>query len=435
MYHRAVAAKKVKKMSYTYEPLQLLRTLFDTALGASDPLIVLPPYLPAPPKGRTIVIGAGKASARMAEAVERHWPGPLSGLVVTRYGHGAATRHIEVIEAGHPVPDAASADAAARMLALVRGLGADDLVICLMSGGGSALLSLPAPGISVEQKRAIHRSLLACGAPIGEINCVRRHLSAIKGGRLALACWPAKVVTLVVSDVPGDDPSVVASGPTVPDASSATDALAILTRYRIEVPPAVLAALSDPALAAPTPGHPHLAGNRVTVIATAQAALDAAAVAAHAAGITPLVLSSSMEGEAREVAIVHAGIARQVREHGQPVAAPCVLLSGGETSVTLRGPGRGGRNSEFLLALAIALRGLPGVHALACDTDGIDGSEDNAGAVLDPTTIARALALGLAPRAMLDANDAHPFFAALGQLVITGPTRTNVNDFRAILIV
>jgi len=421
-------------MSYAYEPLQLLRTLFNAALAASDPLVALPPHLPAPPRGRTIVIGAGKASARMAEAVEKHWPGPLSGLVVTRYGHGAPTCKVGVIEAGHPVPDDASADAAARMLALVRGLGPDDLVICLMSGGGSALLSQPVRGISVAHKRAIHRSLLACGAPIGEINCVRRHLSAIKGGRLALACWPAKVVTLVVSDVPGDDPSVVASGPTVADTSTAADALAIVRRYGIELPPEVLAVLSDPSLAAPTPDHPHLAGNVVKVIATAQGALDAAAAAARAAGITPLVLSSCMEGEAREVAIVHAGIARQVREHGQPVAAPCVLLSGGETSVTLRGRGRGGRNTEFLLALAIALRGMPGVHAIACDTDGIDGSEDNAGAALDPATLARARALGLDARAMLDANDAYPFFAGLEQLVVTGPTRTNVNDFRAILV-
>ncbi|MCS0810390.1 glycerate kinase [Massilia agilis] len=415
-------------------PRQLLLDLFQRAVSAVDPLELVASHLPPPPKGRTVVIGAGKAAARMAQGVERHWQGALSGLVVTRYGHGAPTEHIEVLEAGHPVPDAASAKAAERMLAQVAGLTADDLVICLISGGGSALLSMPAPGITADEKRALNQQLLKSGAPIGEMNCVRRHLSAIKGGRLALACAPARVVTLVVSDVPGDDPAVVASGPTVPDGSTAQDALAILHKYGIAVSDQALRVLQDPALAAPQPGDPRLAGNSVSVIATAQQALDAAAAAAREAGYTPLVLSSSMEGEAREVGIVHAGIARQVVEHGQPLAAPCVIISGGETSVTVRGNGRGGRNVEFLLALAVALDGLPRVHAIACDTDGIDGTEDNAGAVIGPDTLARAAGCGLDPHAILANNDAYSLFARLSDLVVTGPTRTNVNDFRAILI-
>lgn len=416
------------------DPRHFLSTLFERALGAVDAGELVRHHLPPPPRGRTIVIGAGKAAARMAEGVERAWQGPLSGLVVTRYGHGAPTRHIEVVEAGHPVPDEEGARAAERMLTMVAGLGADDLVLCLVSGGGSALLSLPAPGITLEEKRAINRALLRSGAPIGDMNCVRRHLSRIKGGRLALACYPAQVVTLVVSDVPGDDPAVVASGPTVPDASSGLEALAILERYAIDVPAAVRTLLRDPAQAAPRPDDPRLARNRTIVIATAQAALDAAAASARAAGVTPLVLSNSIEGEARDVALVHAAIARQVLEHGQPLAAPCVILSGGETSVTVRGKGRGGRNAEFLLALAVALDGRPGVHAIAVDTDGIDGTEDNAGALLAPDTLARAAAAGLDARAQLLDNDGYSLFAALGDLVVTGPTRTNVNDFRALLI-
>lgn len=415
-------------------PRALLLELFHAALAAADPLSVIKPFLPPPPKGRTIVIGAGKAAARMAQGVEQHWQGKLDGLVVTRYGHGAPTRHIEVIEAGHPVPDEASARAAERMLALTRKLSEDDLVLCLMSGGGSALLSMPLPGVSLQEKRDINRQLLKSGAPIGAMNCVRRHLSAIKGGRLALACHPARVVTLVVSDVPGDDPAVVASGPTVPDASTGADALAILEQYAITPSKAVRAALSDPALAAPTPADPRLRNNQTFVIATAQQALDAAAAAARAAGVAPLILSSSLEGEAREVAIVHAGIARQVVQHAQPLAAPCVILSGGETSVTVRGTGRGGRNAEFLLALGVALNGMERVHAIACDTDGIDGTENNAGAWLAPDSLARAAAAGLDPRALLANNDGYGFFAALGELIVTGPTRTNVNDFRAILI-
>jgi glycerate 2-kinase len=421
-------------MMYAADPRQFLHHLFESALGAVDAGTLLAHHLPPPPRGRTIVIGAGKAAARMAEGVERHWQGPLSGLVVTRYAHGAPTRSIEVVEAGHPVPDAAGVEAAERMLALVAGLTEDDLVLCLMSGGGSALLSLPAPGITLEEKRDINRALLRSGAPIGEMNCVRRHLSAIKGGRLALACHPARVVTLVVSDVPGDDPAVVASGPTVPDGSTARDALAILERYRIPVSDAVRALLLDPDRAAPKPDDPRLARNETVVIATAQAALEAAAAAARQHGITPLILSNSIEGEARDVASVHAAIARQVLEHGQPLCAPCVILSGGETSVTVRGQGRGGRNAEFLLALAVALDGRAGVHAIACDTDGIDGTEDNAGAFLSPDTLARAAAAGLDARAMLADNDGYSLFSALGDLVVTGPTRTNVNDFRALLV-
>jgi hydroxypyruvate reductase len=412
----------------------LLHRLFDAALQAADPYELIAPHLPPPPKGRTLVLGAGKAAARMAEAVERHWQGELSGLVVTRYGHGAATRHIEVVEAGHPVPDEAGKAAACRMLALAGGLGPDDLVICLMSGGGSALLSLAAPGIGLDEKRAINKALLRSGAPIGEMNCVRRHLSRIKGGRLALACHPARVVTLVVSDVPGDDPAVVASGPTVPDDSTGADALAILDKYGIAASENVRAVLADPLLAAPRPGDPRLARNSVHVIVTAQQSLEAAAQVAREAGYTPLILSASLEGEAREVALVHAAIARQVVQYGQPAARPCVILSGGETSVTVRGQGRGGRNAEFLLALAVALDGLEGVHALAADTDGIDGTEDNAGAWLAPESLARAQARGLDARARLADNDGYGFFATLGQLIVTGPTRTNVNDFRAIIV-
>ena len=414
-------------------PHPLLHRLFDAAMKAADPYHLVAAHLPPPPRGRTVVLGAGKAAARMAEAVEHHWQGPLEGLVVTRYGHGAPTRQVEVIEAGHPLPDAAGEDAARRMLALAQDLGSDDLVLCLVSGGGSALMSLPAPGIGFEEKRALNAALLRCGAPIGEMNCVRRHLSSIKGGRLALACHPARVVTLVVSDVPGDDPAVVASGPTVPDGSSGDAALAILNKYGIPVSSAVRAVLANPD-AGPRADDPRLARNETHVIVTAQQALDAAAAAARAEGSVPLILSSSMEGEARDVALVHASIARQVVAHGQPLRAPCVILSGGETSVTVRGRGRGGRNAEFLLALAVALDGLPGVHALAVDTDGIDGTEDNAGAWLAPGTLALARSKGLDARVRLLDNDGYGFFSALGQLVVTGPTRTNVNDLRAIVI-
>ncbi|HEU4853181.1 MAG TPA: glycerate kinase [Telluria sp.] len=415
----------------TVDPRTFLLDLFARAVAAVDPAALIGAHLPPSPKGRIVVVGAGKAAARMAEGVERHYGDAVTGLVVTRYGHGAATRRIEVIEAGHPVPDDASTQAAERMLALVSGLGEDDLVLCLMSGGGSALMALPAPGITMEDKRAITRALLKSGAPIGEMNRVRRHLSAIKGGRLALACHPARVLTLVVSDVPGDDPAVVASGPTVPDGSTGRDALAILGKYGIEVSDAVRALLDDPAHDPPLPSDPRLARNRAIVIATATQALDAAADAAREAGVAPLVLSDRIEGEAREVAADHAAIARRIREHGEPSAPPCVILSGGETSVTVRGDGRGGRNAEYLLALAIALDGMRGVSAIACDTDGIDGTEDNAGALIDPGTLGRS---ALDARTLLDANDAYRYFEALGDLVVTGPTRTNVNDFRAVAI-
>ncbi len=413
----------------------LLTDLFNAALRAADPLDTIAAHLPPAPKGRTVVIGAGKAAARMAQGVEKRWHGPLAGVVVTRYGHGAPTRQVEVIEAGHPVPDAASETAAQRMLDAVRGLGPDDMVLCLMSGGGSALMSLPAAGITLQQKRDINQALLRSGAPIGDINIVRKHLSAIKGGRLALACGQARVVTLVLSDVPGDDPAVVASGPTLADGSTAQDALRILRQYGIGIPPAVRAVLEDPAQETPKPGDPRLARNSVAVIASAKQALQAAADAARAEGLRPLVLGDHLEGEARTVAVSHAALVQSVIAHGSPLRPPCVILSGGETSVTVRGTGRGGRNAEYLLALALALQDTPGVHAIACDTDGIDGTEDNAGAVLGPDTLRRAAAQGLDAHAMLDNNDGYGFFSALGDLVVTGPTRTNVNDFRAILLI
>jgi hydroxypyruvate reductase len=415
------------------DPRQLLRRLFDAAVNAADPASCLPRHLPSPPKGRTVVVGAGKAAASMARAVEDHWPGKLEGLVVTRYGHGVACRRIEVIEAAHPVPDSAGREAAERILAKVGGLSADDLVLCLISGGGSALLALPAPGITLATKQAISKALLRCGATIAEINCVRKHLSAITGGRLAAACAPARVVTLAISDVPGDDPATIASGPTVADPTTCADALAVLERYGIG-DDAVVSRLRRCSDETPKPGDPRLARSEVTLIATPQHALQAAADVAAEAGIVPLILGDSIEGEARDVARVHAGIARQVIRHRQPAHPPCVLLSGGETTVTVRGRGRGGRNAEFLLALTLALDGEKNVHALAGDTDGIDGTSDNAGGVLAPDTLARAAALGLNARAHLADNNAYDFFAALGDLIVTGPTRTNVNDFRAILI-
>jgi glycerate 2-kinase len=413
---------------------EFLRSLFDAALAAADPARCVAPHLPSPPKGRTIVVGAGKAAAKMARAVEDHWPGSLSGLVVTRYGHGVPCDRIEVVEAAHPIPDAAGQRAAARILEMVQGLSADDLVLCLISGGGSALLALPAPGLSLDDKRAVNRALLKCGANIGEMNCVRKHLSAIKGGRLAAAAAPARLVSLLISDVPGDDPAVIASGPTVPDPTTFADALAVLTKYGIGEPRAVIARFEAAKDETPKPGDSRLARVETKIIARPQDALEAAAGLARRAGITPVILGDSIEGEAREVAMVHAGIARQVRRHGQPAAAPAVLISGGETTVTVRGQGRGGRNAEFLLALAVALNGDAGIHAVAGDTDGIDGTEDNAGALLDPTSLARAAACGIDARQALADNDGYGFFAALGDLIVTGPTRTNVNDFRAILI-
>jgi glycerate 2-kinase len=417
------------------DPRQFLLDLYAGAVAAVSAEKSLPAHLPQPsPRGRTLVIGAGKGAAAMAKVVQDRWQGDISGLVVTRYGHGIDCKRIEVVEAAHPVPDEAGRRAAGRMLQMVQGLSADDLVLCLISGGGSSLLALPAEGITLEQKQALNKALLRSGAAIGEMNCVRKHLSAIKGGRLALACAPARVVTLMISDVPGDDPGIIASGPTLPDATTCADALAILGKYNIEVPDNVRRHLETGAGETPKPNDARFSANTHHVIANAQDALEAAADIARAAGITPYILSDDLEGEARDVGQVHAAIARQVARRGQPFSKPCVVLSGGETTVTVRGKGRGGRNAEFLLSLAVALDGCAGAHAIACDTDGIDGSEDNAGALYGPDSVARAVALGMRPRAMLDNNDGYGFFSALGDLVVTGPTRTNVNDFRAVLI-
>jgi hydroxypyruvate reductase len=413
---------------------RLLRRLFDVAVATADPARCVPPHLPPRPKGHTVVVGAGKASAAMARAVEDHWPGDLSGLVVTRYGYTVPCRRIEIVEAAHPVPDAKGRDAARRILELAKGLTADDLLLCLISGGGSALLALPAEGLTLEDKQAVNKALLKSGAAIDEMNCVRKHLSAIKGGRLAAAAAPASVVTLLISDVPGDDPAVIASGPTVPDPTTIADARAVLAKYGIDPPPAVRAHLGYGADETPKPGDARLKCAQSILVAVPQGSLEAAARAAREAGIAPMILGDAIEGEAREVATVHAGIARSVARHGHPAKVPAVLLTGGETTVTVRGSGRGGRNAEFLLALALALDGLSNVYAIACDTDGIDGSEDNAGAVVTPDTLTRARALGLDAKACLANNDAYGFFARLGDLVVTGPTFTNVNDFRAILV-
>lgn len=428
-----------------------LQHLFDVAVRRALPAQCISPWLPSPPTpasgGRTLVLGAGKAGAAMAQAVEAAWPtdAPLSGLVVTRYGHvpprpSGLIRRIEVVEAAHPVPDAAGQDAARRMLALAHNLGPHDLVLCLISGGGSALLSLPVDGLDFAGKQAINQALLDSGASISEINCVRKHLSRVKGGRLAAACAPARVVTLAISDVPGDDPSVIASGPTVPDTSTCADALDIVGRYAIALPPAVVQALKQGQLETPKPGESRFEHNTVHLIATPQHSLQAAADAARAAGVPAVILSDAIEGESREVAKVHAAIARAVAQRGQPFARPCVILSGGETTVTIRASapaaprGRGGRAGEFCMGLAQALQGQGGVYALAADTDGIDGVQDNAGAFVAPDTLARAATLGMKITDYLDRNDACGFFAPLGDLVLTGPTFTNVNDFRAILV-
>ena len=420
------------------DPAALLRQLFDAAVASAQPALCVPPHLPDPARvrGRLIVIGAGKASAAMAQAVENHWPGPLAGLVVTRYGYGAPCERIEIVEAAHPVPDAAGLAAAQRLLALPETLAitADDLVLCLISGGGSALLPLPAGALTLEDKQAINRALLASGATISEMNTVRRHLSAIKGGRLAAAFHPARRLTLLLSDVPGDDPVDIASGPTVADPSTCADALEIVARHRIALPEAARQWLESGAGESVKPGDPRLARAETRMVAAPQQALEAAAQVARSAGYPAFILGDALEGEASDVGMVHAGIARQVAERNQPVPAPCVLLSGGETTVTVRGEGRGGRNVEFLLALGIALGGHPRIHALAADTDGVDGQEDIAGAYLAPDTLARAWALGIRPRDALAQNDGHGFFEALGDSVITGPTLTNVNDFRALLI-
>ncbi|WP_417662723.1 glycerate kinase type-2 family protein [Pseudomonas sp.] len=415
------------------DPQNLLRELFNTAIDAAHPRHVLADHLPADRSGRVIVIGAGKAAAAMAEVIEREWQGEVSGLVVTRYEHGANCKKIEVVEAAHPVPDDAGERVARRVLAMVSNLTESDRVIFLLSGGGSSLLALPAEGITLQDKQAINKALLKSGATIGEMNCVRKHLSAIKGGRLAKACWPATVNTYAISDVPGDEATVIASGPTVADPSTSAEALAILARYSIEIPANVRQWLQDPRSETVKPGDPCLARSHFQLIATPQQSLDAAAAKAESAGF-PVLILGDLEGESREVAKVHAGIAKQIRLHGQPIKAPCIILSGGETTVTVRGNGRGGRNAEFLLSLTDSLKGMPGVYAIAGDTDGIDGSEDNAGAIMTPFSYTRAGLQNLSASDELDNNNGYGYFAALDELIMTGPTRTNVNDFRAILI-
>lgn len=415
------------------DPRACLRRMFDAALAAADPANLVAAAMPERPKGRTLVVGAGKAAASMARAVEAAWDGPLEGVVVTRYGHGAPTKHIRVVEAGHPMPDEAGQKAAAEILALAKGLGPNDLLLTLISGGGSALLSLPAAGISLEDKRGLTSALLRSGATIGEINTVRRQLSAIKGGKLAAAAYPARVHTLAISDVPGDDPCAIASGPTVPDRTGPEDAIAVLKRYGIPMNAAVTKLLTR---AAPPPAEQARLFDRADYrfIARPLDALLAAAHAAQADGVAPLLLGDAIEGEAREVGRAFAGIARSIAEHGVPLTAPAVLLSGGETTVTVRGKGRGGRNAEFALGAMLALDGFPNVWGIACDTDGIDGSENNAGAQFGPDSLKRARAAGLDPQAMLLSNDAWGLFDGIGDLIVTGPTLTNVNDFRALLV-
>ena len=412
---------------------ELLRQMFDVAVAAADPMLCVPPHLPEPPKGRLIVVGAGKASARMAKAVETHWTSDLSGVVLTRYGHGVTCDHIKIIEASHPVPDEAGVQGTREVLDTVSDLTEDDLVLALISGGGSALLTSPAGEVSLDDKRAINEALLQSGAAIDEMNTVRKHLSEVKGGGLAAAAHPARTLALMISDVPGDDPAVIASGPTVGTETSPADAMALLERYEIEISPSVRNHLAAGTLP-PSPTDNELSRVENRIIAGPQLSLEAAAEVAQKAGVTPVILGDAIEGESREVAKVHAGIANQVLHHGQPAKTPCVLISGGETTVTVRGDGRGGRNVEFCLALAIALEGNDRVWGIAGDTDGIDGVEEIAGALVAPDTLKRAHEAGIDPRASLSNNDGHQFFEALGSQIITGPTLTNVNDFRAILI-
>ena len=414
-------------------PEKLLKAMFKAGVDAALPSLCVPAHLPPRPKGRTVIIGGGKASGAMAKALEDAWDGPLDGVVVTRYGYRLPTERLEVVEAAHPVPDQAGREAAKRIFEAVQGLTEDDLVLALISGGGSALLAAPAEGISLEDKQAVNKALLASGATISEMNTVRKHLSAIKGGRLARAAYPANVVALMISDVPGDDASIIASGPTVPDPSTNADAIAIVEKYKINLPPAVRKVL-DTIEETPKPGDKCFERVENIMIATPQASLEAAAAVAREAGITPLILGDSIEGESRDVGLVHAGIARQCALRGQPAEPPCVLISGGETTITLTGTGKGGPNTEFLLSLAIALDGLPNVYALAGDTDGVDGSEDNAGALIYPDTLKRAEAAGISAKAMLANNDPYTFFKGIGDLLETGPTMTNVNDLRLIFI-
>ncbi|AGB42830.1 putative glycerate kinase [Mesorhizobium australicum WSM2073] len=416
------------------DPESFLISIFDAAVAAADPEKTIRDHLPAKPKGRTIVIGAGKGSAQMAAAFEKVWDETIEGLVVTRYGYGAKCERIEIIEAAHPVPDAAGLEASRRLLEKVQGLTADDLVVALISGGGSALLPSPAAGLTLADEIAVNEALLASGAPIAAMNTIRKHLSTIKGGRLAAAAWPAKVVSLVVSDIPGDNPALVASGPTVPDVGSRENALASISAYGMKLPDAVMAHIQSPAADAPDPGDQRFARNEVHLIASAGVSLEAAAVEARRQGIEAVILSDAIEGEAREVGGVHAAIAREVATRNRPFQKPVLILSGGETTVTLRAKGKGGRNSEFLLAFAIGINGIEGIHALAADTDGIDGSEDNAGAFADGSTVSRMRAAGVDAKAMLARNNAWTAFNAVGDLFVPGPTGTNVNDLRAILI-
>jgi len=414
-------------------PETLLKGMFDAAVRAADPMTCVPSHLPKPPKGRLIVIGAGKASARMAQAVEAHWQGELSGTVLTRYGHSAPCERIEIIEAAHPVPDAAGVAGTRKIFDTISALNEDDLVLALISGGGSALLTSPANGITLDEKIAVNQALLKSGAAIGEMNTIRKHLSAVKGGGLAAAAYPARVLALMISDVPGDDPAVIASGPTVGTDSHPTDALALLERFDVKVPPSIerhLATGTPP----PSPSSQAIARVENRVIAAPQMSLEAAAEVAVQSGVTPIILGDAIEGESRDVAKVHSGIANQVLRHGQPGKAPCVVISGGETTVTVRGSGRGGRNVEFCLALALALEGNKRIWGIAGDTDGIDGAEEIAGAIVTPDTLARGASANLNPREMLANNDGHRFFEAIKSQLVTGPTLTNVNDFRAVLI-
>jgi glycerate 2-kinase len=418
------------------EPRSLFTSIFAAAVAAADPARTIRAHLPERPKGRTIVIGAGKGSAQMARAFEDAWDGPLEGVIVTRYGYGCACRHIEVIEAAHPVPDEAGLKGAARLFDQVRDLTADDLVVALVSGGGSALLPAPPDGMTLDDEIAVNRALLASGAPISAMNTIRKHLSRIKGGRLALAAAPARVASLIVSDIPGDNPAFVASGPTVADAADRAEALALVEAWRVDLPPAARRHLESAAADAPRPDDPRLARNSVAVIASAALSLEAAAEAAKAAGIEAVILSDAIEGEARDIGLMHAAIAREIATRDRPFAKPVLLLSGGETTVTLRNSsGRGGRNTEFLLSFALSVHGVEGIHAFAADTDGIDGSEDNAGAFADWRSAARMREAGLDPRALLNENRAWDAFDGIGDLFVSGPTGTNVNDLRAILVV
>ena len=418
----------------TFDPRRFLVSLFDAAVAAADADRAIRAHLPSKPKGRTIVVGAGKGAAHLARALERAWDGPLDGVVVTRYGFGVACDSIEVLEAAHPVPDASGLAASGRLLSMVSNLSEDDLVIALICGGGSALLPAPADGLTLADESELNEVLLASGAPISAMNAIRKHVSRIKGGRLAVAAWPARVVSLIVSDIPGDNPAAVASGPTVADSSGPEDAMGAIRRHRIAVPEKILAHIRNSQSRAPQPGDPRLLHNTYQIIASSAVSLEAAVSAAEAQGIAAVILSDSVEGEAREAANMHAAMAREVLNRNRPFSRPVVLLSGGETTVTINGSGKGGRNTEFLLSLALSLDGYGGVYALAADTDGIDGSEDNAGAFADGTTIARVRTAGMDPTALLSNNDAWTAFDAIGDLFVPGPTGTNVNDFRAILL-